>query len=149
MNSLSFSLALLCTLQAASAQGGPTTSTNAEDLIALIRANNLDGLRRLDANPNVVSRLGEAPLHYAATYGSVDSVRILLERGADPNAPVEKAVRPLHYAAKCDSREVVDALLAAGANPQLKDGEHEATASDWARFFGNFDLAGYLERVEG
>jgi ankyrin repeat protein len=102
--------------------------------------------RRDGINP--ASGFGEMPIHTAAALGNANTVRFLLERGADPNAPVEKAVRPLHYAAKCDSREVVDVLLAAGANPRLKDGEHEATASDWARFFGNFELAGYLERVE-
>ena len=57
-------------------------------------------------------------------------------------------MRPLHYAAKCDSRPLVDALLGYGANPRLKDTEHDATASDWARFFGNFELAGYLEQHE-
>jgi ankyrin repeat protein len=102
--------------------------------------------RRDGINP--ASGFGEMPIHTAAALGNAATVRFLLERGADPNAPVEKAVRPLHYAAKCDSREVVDILLDAGGDPRLKDGEHQATASDWARFFGNFELAGYLERVE-
>jgi len=97
---------------------------------------------------NPASGFGELPLHTAAALGNVATVRFLIGRGADPNAEVEKGVRPLHYAAKCDSREVVEELLERGANPRLKDGEHEATASDWARFFGNFELAGFLEAVE-
>ena len=97
---------------------------------------------------NPASGFGELPIHTAAALGNIATVRFLIGRGADPNAEVEKGVRPLHYAAKCDSREVVDELLASGANPRLKDGEHEATASDWARFFGNFELAGFLEGVE-
>jgi ankyrin repeat protein len=75
-------------------------------------------------------------------------VRFLVGRGADPNGEVDNGVRPLHYAAKCDSREVVDELLKAGADPHVKDGAREATPADWARFFGNFELAGFLEMVE-
>ncbi len=102
--------------------------------------------RRLGINP--ASGFGETPIHTAAALGNLNTVRFLLGRGADPNAEVEDGVRPLHYAAKCDSREVAEELLKAGANPQLKDGGHQATASDWARFFGNFELAGFLEAVE-
>jgi len=111
----------------------------------------LDGVDIVNARRdgiNPASGFGETPIHTAAALGNAATVRFLLERGADPDAPVENAVRPLHYAAKCDSRDVVDILLDAGADPRLKDGQHEATASDWARFFGNFELAGYLETVE-
>jgi ankyrin repeat protein len=103
-------------------------------------------VRRDGINP--ASGFGETPLHTAAALGNLNTVRFLLGRGASPDSEVEKGVRPLHYAAKCDSREVVDELLAAGANPLLKDGRHEATPADWARFFGNFELAGFLEKFE-
>jgi hypothetical protein len=43
---------------------------------------------------------------------------------------------------------MVDTLLAAGADARRRDGEHRATPADWARFFGNFQLAAYLEEVE-
>jgi ankyrin repeat protein len=102
--------------------------------------------RRDGINP--ASGFGETPIHTAAALGNVATVRFLLGRGADPNASVENGVRLLHYAAKCDSREVAEELLAAGADPRLKDGDHEATPADWARFFGNFELAGFLETVE-
>jgi ankyrin repeat protein len=97
---------------------------------------------------NPASGFGETPLHTAAALGNLNTVKFLLGRGALPDAAVDRGARPLHYAAKCDSREVVQTLLDAGANPRLKDGEHEATAADWARFFGNFDLAGFLETAE-
>ncbi len=103
-------------------------------------------VRRDGINP--ASGFGELPLHTAAALGNLATVRFLLGRGADPNGEVEKGVRPLHYAAKCDSREVVDELLNAGADPHAKDGAREATPADWARFFGHFDLAGFLEMVE-
>ncbi|HEY4305004.1 MAG TPA: ankyrin repeat domain-containing protein [Gemmatimonadaceae bacterium] len=111
-----------------------------------LKGNDIISGRRIGINP--ASGFGETSLHTAAAMGNVATVRFLLGRGADANAEVDNGVRPLHYAAKCDSREVVDALLKAGANPNVKDGERDATPSDWARFFGKFELAGYLESVE-
>jgi ankyrin repeat protein len=111
-----------------------------------LQGNDIIGGRRIGINP--ASGFGETPLHTAAALGNVGTVRFLLGRGADANAEVDNGARPLHYAAKCDSREVVDELLKAGANPRVKDGQHDATPSDWARFFGKFELASYLESVE-
>src|SRR5215472_16451043 len=89
-------LALMGAASMASAQSAPA---KAEDLMRLIRAGDSDGLRRAAANPNVVSGLGETPLHYASTFGSADSVRILLERGAGPNARNRAGATPLIYGA--------------------------------------------------
>jgi ankyrin repeat protein len=111
-----------------------------------LRGVDIVNVRRDGINP--ASGFGETPLHTAAALGNLATVRLLLGRGASPDSVVEKGVRPLHYAAKCDSREVVDELLAAGADPRAKDEQHEATPADWARFFGNFELAGFLETVE-
>lgn len=111
-----------------------------------LQGTDITRVRRDGINP--ASGFGELPLHTAAALGNVSTVRFLLGRGADPNGEVEKGVRPLHYAAKCDSREVVDELLNAGADPHAKDGARDATPADWARFFGNFELAGFLEMVE-
>ena len=91
-----FFFAALCALSMASPQNAPV---KAEDLFRLIRAGDNDGLRRAAANPNLVSNLGETPLHYAATFGSVNSLRILLERGANPNARNRAGATPLIYAA--------------------------------------------------
>jgi ankyrin repeat protein len=89
-------LTLLCAGLLASAQSAPA---KAEDLFRLIRAGDSDALRRAAVNPNIVSSLGETPLHYAATFGSADAVRILLERGADPNARNRAGATPLIYGA--------------------------------------------------
>jgi ankyrin repeat protein len=96
---------------------------------------------------NPASRFGESPLHTAAALGNVAAVELLLRLGARPDGGSRDAT-PLHYAAKLGSREMVDTLLAAGADPHRRDGEHRATPADWARFFGNFQLAEYLEEVE-
>jgi ankyrin repeat protein len=110
-----------------------------------------DGVDVVDAHRdgiNPASGFGEKPIHTAAALGNLNALAYLVEQGADPNAAGSKGVRPLHYAAKVNSRVLVDTLLDFGANPRLKDGEHHATASDWARFFGNFELAAYLEERE-
>src|SRR5690348_16925317 len=78
---------------------GAAQPAAADDLFRLVRANDLDGLQRLAAHPNVANGIGETPLHYAATFGSVESVRILLDHGADPNARNRAGATPLVSAA--------------------------------------------------
>jgi ankyrin repeat protein len=78
---------------------GAAQPPQADDLFRLIRANDLSGLQRLAANPNVSTGVGETPLHYAATFGSAESVRLLLDRGADPNARTRAGATPLVSAA--------------------------------------------------
>jgi hypothetical protein len=74
----------------------------AEDVFRLIRANDLTGLKQVASNPatvNLHDSLGVTPLHYAALYGSVDSVRILLKYGANPNAKNSADATPLIFGA--------------------------------------------------
>ena len=83
------------------AQGNPTAAAlKAEDFFGAIRANDLDLVRQLASKAEaggVRNGIGETPLHYAATYGSTESVRMLLDRGADPNARNNAGVTPLIY----------------------------------------------------
>lgn len=94
--------AILCSLQLLSAQGTQNAApATADEFFRVIRANDLDAVRQLAAKNGAASvrtPLGETPLHYAATYGSTESVRILLDRGADPNARNSAEATPLVYA---------------------------------------------------
>jgi ankyrin repeat protein len=85
------------------AQGAPTAPTaKAVDFFRAIRANDVAALRLLAAGSEAVGvkdALGTTPLHYAATYGSTESVRILLEHGADVRARTTVEVTPLMFAA--------------------------------------------------
>jgi ankyrin repeat protein len=94
--------AIVCSVQLLSAQGTQAAApATAEDFFRLIRGNDLDAVRQLAAKSGaagVRTRLGETPLHYAATYGTTESVRILLDRGADPNARNNAEATPLIYA---------------------------------------------------
>jgi ankyrin repeat protein len=71
--------------------------TKSEDFIKAIRANDLTILKSLAKTgiAEVRDRLDSTPLHYAALYGSTESVRILLEAGADPNARNRSQATPL------------------------------------------------------
>ena len=73
---------------------------SAEDFFRVIRAGDSAALIKLSANSvNVKDRLDTTPLHYAALYGNTESVRILLEHGADVKARNKSDATPLIYAA--------------------------------------------------
>ena len=91
---------VLCVALASVCIVGLMKAQTAEDFFRAIRAGDVDGLRRLAAGPvNVKDRLDYTPLHYAALYGNAESVRILLDHGADPNARNKSGATPLLYGA--------------------------------------------------
>jgi ankyrin repeat protein len=79
---------------------GLIQAQSAEDYFRAIRAGELERLRQIPANVvNAKDRLDTTPLHYAALYGNTESVRILLDRGADPKTRNKSEATPLIYAA--------------------------------------------------
>ncbi len=82
-----------------------------------------------------------APLHFAASTGSLATVKLLLDHKADPNRRDVRGMTPLMLAIGTDHQDpaVVRLLLDRGADPaiQSKDGE---TALDWARKFNQPDV---------
>lgn len=52
------------------------------------RPNLLPMFLEYDLNPNIQDTLGQTPLHLALVKHDYDSVRLLMEHGADPNIPV-------------------------------------------------------------
>jgi ankyrin repeat protein len=70
---------------------------SAEEYFRAIRANDLASLKVL-CKPGVAGvrdRLDWTPLHFAALYGSMDAVRIILEAGGDANARNRSQATPL------------------------------------------------------
>jgi ankyrin repeat protein len=79
----------------------------------------------LDEDPLMVHELSAdqtTALHFAAFFAQPDTVRLLLERGADVHAvsPTFGNVTPLHSAAAAKSPEIVHALLDEGADPNAR-----------------------------
>jgi ankyrin repeat protein len=104
---------------------GSLQAQSADDVFRAIRANDLNTLRRLPVN--VKDRLDTTPLHYAALYGSTESVRILLDRGADVKARNKSEATPLLYGSYnfdkarllVEKGSDVNAKSAAGMTPLL------------------------------
>lgn len=68
-----------------------------------------------------VNKPGWAPLHYAATKGHLDVMRMLLEENAYIDAASPNGTTPLMMAAHYGTPEAVQLLLEAGADPMLKN----------------------------
>ncbi len=68
-----------------------------------------------------VQKDGWTPLHYAATGGNVDIVKLLLSKGAKLEARSPNGSTPLMMAARYANEGAVDALLAAGADRTAKN----------------------------
>ncbi|TMX04777.1 hypothetical protein EJD97_004658, partial [Solanum chilense] len=73
-------------------------------------------LVKAGANVNVMTGEGMwcgemTPLLVAARKGNAESVKCLLQAGADPNFTDQDGYKPIHFAARSDSRECVEALL--------------------------------------
>lgn len=99
---------------------------------------------RLIAKGAQVNRLGWTPLHYAASRGHVDTVRLLLKQKAIVNAPGPDGTTPLMMAAYGGSEDVIRVLLAAGADITTRNLQNQ-TAVEWARLKNHDSLAGKLE----
>ena len=85
------------------------------------------------------------PLHAAlALNSSVETVRLLLDAGADPNATQAGGFAPLHSAASAGKREAAQLLLERGANPAQLD-NHGNPPAHYARQRGHAELAGFLD----
>ena len=88
---------------------------------------------------NARTEEGVTPLHFAAGYGTPESIIALLEAGAEVNARNEEGVTPLHLAALYGNPETIAALVEAGA-----DGRAETNAGQTP-----WDLAQDNESIQG
>ena len=77
----------------------------------------------LDHGADIAMRLrGATALHYASKAGFLESIRLLIEYGANPNMPDDAGETPLFYAFKAGKRAMIstvcEILLSAGADPE-------------------------------
>jgi ankyrin repeat protein len=99
-----------------------------------------------DVNAAAENAQRVAPLHAAAAVCDHDTMRLLLERGADPNARQQLDYTPLHGAAARGDEESAKLLLAHGArrDPKATDG---MTPADVARKYGKVEFAEWLDSL--
>lgn len=99
--------------------------------------------RGADVNAAAENAQRVAPLHAAAAVCDRETMRLLLERGANPNARQQADVTPLHGAASRGDEEAARLLLAHGADPKAKSADGK-TPADVARERGYPDVAEFL-----
>jgi len=96
----------------------------------------------------VRGRRGRTLLHEAAGAGSIATLNLLLEFGADANALDAGGHTPLYRAAnECSSQagaEIVQLLVAAGADVRAQTGTQRCTALHMAARRGNVEIAAAL-----
>jgi ankyrin repeat protein len=114
----------------------------------------MDALRRGDrrafrmqasAHPNVATLRGPGgttPLMYAALYGDVDAMRLLLAGGADPNSRNEAGATALMWAV--DDREKTRLLLERGADANARSDDGRTPLMIAAGRAGNVDVVRLL-----
>src|SRR5260370_26777836 len=78
-----------------------TTAAENSPFYLPVRNNDLPALRKLikDPGPKVRDTRGNSPLMYAAALGSLETMRLLLDAGADPNAANAFDATPLRRVA--------------------------------------------------
>jgi ankyrin repeat protein len=81
-------------------------------------------LRRDSAATNRRGPGGSTPLMYAALYGDADSVRLLLNHGADPNIPNDAGATALMWAV--EDPEKIRLLLRHGANVDARSADGQS-----------------------
>ncbi len=79
-----------------------------------------------------VNKPGWAPLHYAATHGHLEIMRLLLEEHAFIDAESPNGTTPLMMAASYGTPEAVKLLIEAGADIHMRN-QKGMTALDFAR----------------
>jgi ankyrin repeat protein len=99
-------------------------STNHHGENALMLAaihNQLDIAKRLIEKGAEVNKKGWSPLHYAATKGHVQMMRLLMENDAYLDAEAPNGTTPLMMAAQYGTPSAVKLLLEEGADPRIEN----------------------------
>ena len=123
---------------------------NAQDesplMIAALKGDRM-AAEKLIARDAAVNKPGWTPLHYAATGGHLEIIRLLLEHYAYIDAESPNGSTPLMMAARYGSIDAVKLLLEEGADPTLKN-EQGLSAVDFAKSAGRDAEAETIARAQ-
>ncbi|MBK7001621.1 MAG: ankyrin repeat domain-containing protein [Rhodoferax sp.] len=101
-----------------------TTSPLNRQFATLVTRKDYAGLQKLlkeTKNINETDLKGVAPVHYAASMGSVEAMKLLIARRVDLKAKTFGGWTPLHYAAHGGHGEMVQLLVREGHPVNIRD----------------------------
>jgi ankyrin repeat protein len=98
-----------------------------------------------DVNARSRNTFNVAPIHGAVARGDVDTLELLLLKGADPDMAQQRWLKPMHEAAASGSLRIVALLLMFGADPAAVTEDGRAPA-DFAKAGGHAALAELLRK---
>jgi ankyrin repeat protein len=128
----------------------------------LIVALNEEGIEYSNVASGILLRFGvdvnvsnaqtkRTALHGATNWGDLDTIKTLLEHGANPNAQDDLGTTPLMSIAGTKGiprdRDVVALLVKSGASLQSRD-HRGNTAADYAMSTGNAQLHDYIVQLQ-
>lgn len=99
-------------------------------LIAASARNHLftvDILLKAGADPNIQTKSGWSPLHYAIHNGNEEMAALIIKHSPNPNLETLNGIRPLHFAAQRGLATICMDLIAIGAERDATE-EHNLTA---------------------
>jgi uncharacterized protein len=102
--------------------------------------------RGADVNAQAQNAMKVFPVHAAATTGDRETMKMLLERGADPNAKQQMDYTALHGAAGHGDIEMAKLLLAHGADSNAKTADGK-NAAELAEKNGQPEFARWMRTV--
>jgi ankyrin repeat protein len=107
-------------------------------------------LQKLLENPEIkiesMDSVNVSPLSYAATFGDIDCIRILLDNGANINSEDINSWTPLFYAVQYGKIDAVKLLIDRGANI-LKKNKFGNTLLHLACKRNNYDMVKFLLEI--
>jgi ankyrin repeat protein len=119
------------------------------DLAAAAATGRVEDVRR--TLPTANAELRHRALAWAAQFGHIDIVRMLLDSGEDPNRYNPEGTHshstPLHQAALAGHGDVVRLLVERGARLDIPDIHHQGTPLQWAEYAGRTEVAEYLRSL--
>jgi ankyrin repeat protein len=95
-------------------------AAQAQEIFNAVKNNDLEKVKVLiekDASlVNIKDEAGNTPLHHAAIIGSIETIKLLLSKGADINARNTQLNTPLHEAIQSKKENISALLIEKGAD---------------------------------
>ena len=102
--------------------------------------------KRMIARGADVNKTGWTPLHYAATSGQLEMIKLLIDENAYIDTESPNQSTPLMLAAMYGTEAAVKLLLQEGADPSIKN-QLGLNAADFAAKAERMDLARFLDKL--